>query len=141
MIASTDTNVCSIMFTLSVPLNRKHLRRVEKPLPAAVRTTSFAQFPFRYHHMNSVEQVFIACELAGNGMFPTEVNVRIRTAEGSTVSFLTDRSLLVQKDEQQSVKATRLSIDVAISVCLLPSEETDSGSRWVRVKSEGLLVA
>jgi len=106
-----------------------------------VATRSSLALIFRGLTLNNVEQVFIPCELAGSGMFPTEVSVRIHTAEGTTVSFFTDRSLLVQKDEKQSVKATRLSTEGPISLCLLPSEDTDSGSRWVRVKSEDLLVA
>ena len=73
-------------------------------------------------------------------MFPSEVTIEIRTADGQTVSFLADTSLL-SKDPLR-IKATRLGTESDnISVCLLPTENTDTGSRWVRVKDQDLQVA
>jgi hypothetical protein len=91
--------------------------------------------------MPQIEQVLIRCEVLGNGMFPTEKRVSITGLDGSTVTLLADRALLETRDHEQFLRATRLSVENGVSVCLLPTEETDSGSRWIKVRNSDLLEA
>lgn len=91
--------------------------------------------------MTQIEQVLIPCEVVGDGMFPDEVRLQIKTHGGSVVSALADKRLLEERDGQCFLRATRMSMQDGVSVCLLPSEETDTGSRWVRVRSDLLQAA
>ena len=73
-------------------------------------------------------------------MFPREVIVEIKTADEGIITFLADEALV--SGDPLRVKATRLGVEKEnVSICLLPTEDTDSGSRWVRVKEQDLLVA
>ena len=80
--------------------------------------------------MTQIDEVLIPCQLAGNGMFPSEIFVNISTIDGA-VTLLADRGSLEQHGVKSFLRATRLSFEIVSSVCLLPSEETDSGARWV----------
>jgi hypothetical protein len=70
-------------------------------------------------------------------MFPSEVIVRITDTDGKAFSALADRSLVVERDHAYFIRATRLENDpkTGVSVCLLPVDISESGSRWIRVPS------
>lgn len=85
------------------------------------------------------ERVLIHCDVAGDGMFPTEATIVIQTADGKTVTVLADKSLLSENCTR--LTATRLSTQEDISICLLPTEDVETGSRWVRIRSQDLQFA
>jgi hypothetical protein len=92
--------------------------------------------------MSDVDQVLIRCDLGEQGMFPTEITVKIHTSDGSIVSLLADRSLVYDRGQQHYLIATKYRIESDDSiVCLLPSDATDTGTRWIRVRSGDLLQA
>jgi hypothetical protein len=92
--------------------------------------------------MSDVDQVLIRCDLGAQGMFPTEITVRIHASDGSVVSLLADLSLIQDRNEEHYLIATRFRAEPDGSiVCLLPSDATDTGTRWVRVSSGDLLQA
>lgn len=89
--------------------------------------------------VNQAEQVFIPCNVVGDGMFPTEVTIEIRTVDGQAVTLLADKSLL--STDPPGVRATRVSTEEGVSICLLPTEDPSTGSRWVRIRSEDVKAA
>jgi hypothetical protein len=89
--------------------------------------------------MSQSNRVHVQCEVLGKGMFPSEVVVRLETEDGSSVSMLVDQSLLEKRGAESFVRVTKIEAGDRISVCLLPTESTDSGSRWIRVKNSSLL--
>ncbi len=92
--------------------------------------------------MSDVDQILIRCDLGGQGMFPTEVTARIHARDGSVVSLLVDRSLIQDRSGQHYLIATKFGTEPDDSiVCLLPSDATDTGTRWIRVRSSDLLRA
>jgi hypothetical protein len=88
--------------------------------------------------MNRAERVLIPCQITGKGMFPTEVEVAIKTVEGNVVTILADSSLLLEAKTGERLRATCLSKENDISVCVLPTEDTATGSRWIRMRSSDL---
>ena len=91
--------------------------------------------------LKQVDQVFIRCEIVGEGMFPNEVAVKVVVMDGGGVSVLVDRGLLKTVGGARFLRATRLAVGVdGTSVCVLPTEETDSGSRFVRIRDVDLQV-
>lgn len=89
--------------------------------------------------MTQSKQVHIQCERVGNGMFPNEVAVRIKNADGSTVTAFVDESTLVDQGSELFLRATKIESEGGMNACLLPTENTDSGSRWVHVQNASLL--
>ena len=92
--------------------------------------------------MSDLDQVLIRCHLGGAGMFPTEITARIHACDGSVVSLLVDRSLIEDRSGEHYLIATKFGTEPDDSiVCLLPSDATDTGTRWIRVRNGDLLHA
>jgi hypothetical protein len=91
--------------------------------------------------LTQIDQVLIRCEIVGEGMFPSEVAVTVIGQDGARVSLFVDKRLLKHEGTADYVRATRLAVENdGTSVCVLPTEETDSGSRFIRIRETDLQV-
>ncbi|KVO10108.1 hypothetical protein WL51_02590 [Burkholderia ubonensis] len=72
-------------------------------------------------------------------MFSSEVLASLAIADGSTVSFLIDRSLLVQQSEALALLKLPLAKrhrERECDVVMLPVETLETGARWVELPLE-----
>jgi hypothetical protein len=76
-------------------------------------------------------------------MFETERLVTVRDRSGEMFPMFTDHRTLVERNNRQYIRVTRMEIDeeAGFSVCLLPVAvtETPSMTRWVWVPNSEIL--
>ncbi len=90
---------------------------------------------------SNTEEILIRCDVRQEGIFPSEITVLVHGLEGD-VAFPADRSLIHDRGLEHYILATRYSVDATGAIiCVLPSEVTDNGSRWVRVKPQDCVSA
>ncbi|WP_157376601.1 hypothetical protein [Burkholderia ubonensis] len=73
------------------------------------------------------------------GMFSNEVLASLAVADGSTVSFLIDRALLVQHSEALALLRLPLAKrhrERECDVVMLPVETLETGARWIELPLE-----
>lgn len=94
--------------------------------------------------MQPYEQVLVPCVRTDPGMFSTERLVAVRDSGGETLQMFADCCVLVERDQRQYIRVTRMGSadEPGVSVCLLPVEgtETPSTTRWLRVRDAELLM-
>lgn len=93
--------------------------------------------------VHQIEQALIPCIDVRRGMFDTERLVTVQDRSGEMLPMFTSCSTLVERDNRQYIRVTRMEIDeeAGFSVCLLPvlATETPSMTRWVWVPNSEVL--